>query len=285
MKKNIDQSVKDRLKNIAKSSGRDYNFVSIQYMHERFLARLEKSEFKERFILKGALLLLAYGIPRVRPTKDIDFLGDHLSNQTDEIESAIRQIAEIELDDGVMFYAGQIEIDEITKDADYTGIRVRLTATVGGDYQRLQIDIGFGDIIVHGPVEMSYPAMLDFEPPKVSVYSLESAIAEKLQAIVSLGIFGSRMKDFYDIWFLTKTRNFDKERLTEAIETTFKKRNTEIGDIKLIFEIEFIQDSNKAKQWVAFLRRTTIDEQISFESVMEDLKIYFLDKLNLISKK
>ncbi len=285
MKKNIDQSVKDRLKNIAKSSGRDYNFVSIQYMHERFLARLEKSEFKERFILKGALLLLAYGIPRVRPTKDIDFLGDHLSNQTDEIESAIRQIAEIELDDGVMFNAGQIEIDEITKDADYTGIRVRLTATVGGDYQRLQIDIGFGDIIVHGPVEMSYPAMLDFEPPKVSVYSLESAIAEKLQAIVSLGIFGSRMKDFYDIWFLTKTRNFDKERLTEAIETTFKKRNTEIGDIKLIFEIEFIQDSNKAKQWVAFLRRTTIDEQISFESVMEDLKIYFLDKLNLISKK
>lgn len=135
-------------------------------MHERFLARLEKSEFKERLILKGALLLLAYGMPRVRPTKDIDFLGDHLSNQTDEIDSVIRQIAEIELEDGVMFNADKIEIDEITKDADYTGIRVRLSATVGRDYQRLQIDIGFGDVIVHGPVEMSYPAMLDFEPPK-----------------------------------------------------------------------------------------------------------------------
>lgn len=282
MKNNIDQSVKDRLKNIAKSSGRDYNFVSIQYMHERFLARLEKSEFKERLILKGALLLLAYGMPRVRPTKDIDFLGDHLSNQTDEIDSVIRQIAEIELEDGVMFNADKIEIDEITKDADYTGIRVRLSATVGRDYQRLQIDIGFGDVIVHGPVEMSYPAMLDFEPPKVNAYSLESAIAEKLQAIVSLGIFGSRMKDFYDIWFLIKTRKFDRNRLMEAIEVTFKKRNTEIGDIKLIFEDEIVQDSNKSKQWAAFLRRISIEEQVSFEFVMEDLKAYFSKELNLI---
>ena len=285
MTKNIDQSVKDRLKNLAKSSGRDYNFVCIQYMHERFLARLGKSELKERFILKGALLLLVYDIPRVRPTKDIDFLGEQLSNQSDNIELAIRQITEIELEDGVQFHGDKIEIDEITKEADYAGLRVLLSASVGGDHQRLQIDIGFGDVIIHGPVETSYPAMLDFEPPKVSAYSLESAIAEKLQAIVSLGIFGSRMKDFFDIWYLTKNRQFSKDRLCEAIEATFKKRNTDIDDIKLIFEKEFIQDSNKAKQWVAFLRRTTIDEQISFESVMEDLKVYFLDKLNLISEK
>lgn len=285
MTKNIDQSVKDRLKNLAKSSGRDYNFVCIQYMHERFLARLGKSELKERFILKGALLLLVYDMPRVRPTKDIDFLGEQLSNQSDNIELAIRQITEIELEDGVQFHGDKVEIDEITKEADYAGLRVQLSASVGGDHQRLQIDIGFGDVIIHGPVETSYPAMLDFEPPKVSAYSLESAIAEKLQAIVSLGIFGSRMKDFFDIWYLTKNRQFSKDRLCEAIEATFKKRNTDIDDIKLIFEKEFIQDSNKAKQWVAFLRRTTIDEQINFESVMEDLKVYFLDKLNLISKK
>jgi len=285
MKSNINQSVKDRLKNLARSSGRDYNFVSIQYMHERFLARLEKSELNGRFILKGALLLLAYDMPRVRPTKDIDFLGNHLSNQSNDIENAIRKITEIDLADGVHFHGDEIEIDEITKDADYAGLRVRLSALVGGDHQRLQIDIGFGDVIVHGPVEMSYPAMLDFEPPKVNAYSLESAIAEKLQAIVSLGIFGSRMKDFYDIWFLTKTREFDRERLTEAIETTFKKRNTEIGDIKLIFEDEFIQDSNKTMQWAAFLRRISIDEQASFESVMEDLKVYFSKDLDLISVK
>lgn len=282
MKSNINQSVKDRLKNLARSSGRDYNFVCIQYMHERFLARLERSDYKERFILKGAVLLVAYDMPRVRPTKDIDFLGDHLSNQPDDIESAIRQITAIDLEDGVKFYGDKIEIDEITKDSDYKGLRVRLSASVGGDHQRLQIDIGFGDVIVHGPVEISYPAMLDFDPPKVNAYSLESAISEKLQAIVSLGIFGSRMKDFYDIWYLTKNKQFDKERLTEAIETTFKRRNTDIEDIKLIFEDEFIQDLNKAKQWVAFLRRTTIEEQVSFESVMEDLKVYFSKDLNLV---
>lgn len=283
MTRKINQSVKDRLKNLARSSGRDYNFVCIQYMHERFLARLEQSDYKERFILKGALLLLAYDMPRVRPTKDIDFLGNHLSNHSDDIESAIRQISEIELEDGVQFHGDKIEIDEITKDADYTGLRVRLSASVGGDHQRLQIDIGFDDVIVHGPVEMSYPAMLDYEPPKIKAYSLESAIAEKLQAIVSLGIFGSRMKDFYDIWFLTKNKQFDKERLTEAIETTFKKRSTEISDIKLIFVNEFIQDINKAKQWRAFLRRTTIDEQVSFDSVMEDLRVYFTKDLNLVN--
>ena len=285
MTKDIDQSVKDRLKNLAKSSGRDYNFVCIQYMQERFLARLGKSELKGRFILKGALLLIAYDIPRIRPTKDIDFLGDHFSNQSDDIVTAITQIAEINLEDGVQFYGDMIEIDEITKNADYGGLRVRLSASAGGDLQKLQIDIGFGDVIVHGPVEMIYPAMLDFEPPKVITYSLESAIAEKLQAIVSLGIFGSRMKDFYDIWFLTKNRQFDSNQLTEAIEATFKRRKTEFSDIKMIFEDKFIQDSNKSKQWVAFLRRSAIEEQANFESIMEDLKIYFLDKLKLISGK
>lgn len=132
MTKNIDQSVKDRLKNLARSSGRDYNFVSIQYMHERFLARLEQSDYNGQFILKGALLLLAYDISRVRPTKDIDFLGNHLSNQSDDIELAIRQISEIELEDGVQFHSDKIEIDEITKDADYAGLRVRLSAMIFG---------------------------------------------------------------------------------------------------------------------------------------------------------
>lgn len=250
-------------------------------MHERFLARLEHSEYKERFILKGALLLLAYDMPRVRPTKDIDFLGDQLSNQSDDIESAIRQIAEIDLEDGVEFYGDKIEIDEITKDADYSGLRVRLSASVGGDHQRLQIDIGFGDVIVHGPVEISYPAMLDFNPPKVNAYSLESSIAEKLQAIVSLGIFGSRMKDFYDIWFLTKNKTFDKKRLSAAIKSTFSKRKTDLEEINLIFQVEFIQDSNKAIQWNAFLRRTALTEQESFKNVMNDLRVYFSKGLDL----
>jgi len=282
MSSSFNQSVKDRLKNLARATGKDYNFICIQFMQERFLARLEKSAYREYFILKGALLLLAYDIPSVRPTKDIDFLGYHISNKTDEIEAAIRKIAEIDLSDGVEFYGNQIEIDEITKDADYKGLRIRLSAAVGGDQQRLQIDIGFGDVIVHGPVEMSYPAMLDFDSPRVKAYSLESAIAEKLHAIVSLGIFGSRMKDYYDIWFLTKNRDLGNERLSEAIQSTFNNRHTDLSDIKLIFENDFIRDPNKTKQWTAFLKRTAIIEQESFESVMHDLKIYFIERLKLV---
>lgn len=275
MKPNKSQSIKDKLKNLAKAAGREYNFVCIQFMQERFLARLEKSDYQQHFILKGALLLLAYDFTQLRPTKDIDLLGNHIANDEEEIKSAISQIATIDLNDGVVFNGDQIEIDRITKNAEYTGLRVKLGAAVGGDQHRLQIDIGFGDVIAHGPVKISYPAMLAFSAPQIMAYSLESAIAEKLQAIVSLGLFGSRMKDFYDIWFLTKNRSFDNARLTNAIELTFRKRNTDLKDISLIFKQEFIQDSHKATQWKAFLRRTSIEQDISFESIMQDLKRYF----------
>lgn len=164
--------------------------MSIQYLQERFLARLEKSNYRDHFVLKGALLLLAYNIPTVRPSKDIDFLGQQTSNEVDQIESAIRDIATIDLNDGVSFNPDEIDIEQITEDAEYGGLRIKISATVGGDRHRLQLDIGFGDTIVDGPVDMDYPAILDFPSPNIKVYSLESAIAEKLEAIVSLGSFG-----------------------------------------------------------------------------------------------
>jgi predicted nucleotidyltransferase component of viral defense system len=135
----------------------------------------------------------------------------------------------------------------------------------------------------YGPVKISYPSMLDFEPPMILAYSLESAIAEKLQAIVSLGLFGSRMKDFYDIWFLLNNRDLDKERLRKAIESTFKNRNTDIDNINLIFKNEFIHDVTKATQWTAFLKRIKLNQDVSFESIMLDLKRFFRNEVNLIS--
>jgi predicted nucleotidyltransferase component of viral defense system len=275
MKINFNQSLKDRLKNLAKAADRDYNYVCIQFMQERFLARLQKTEYRNHFILKGALLLLAYDLPGTRPSKDIDFLGTNIPNNTKEIRSAIGQITGIDLDDGVKFYSNQMEIEEITRDADYLGSRIKLNASVGGDKHRLQIDIGFGDVIAHGPVKLSYPALLDYEPPQILAYSLETAIAEKLQAIVSLGHFGSRMKDFYDVWFLTKHRTFETGRLAKAIKLTFSRRDTAISDINNIFKHDFIQDINKARQWKAFLRRAAIPQEVSFEDIMLDLKAYF----------
>lgn len=272
--KNMDQSVKDRLKNIAQQTGKDYNFVSIQYMQERFLARLAKSVYRDNFVLKGALLLMAYEIPAVRPSKDIDFLGNHTSNSAGHIRSAISRIGNIDLNDGVIFDPDTLEIQQITEEAQYGGLRVKLWATVAGDRRRLQIDIGFGDHIVDGPVDMDYPSLLEFPAPSIKVYSLESAIAEKFEAIVSLGLLGSRMKDYFDVWFLTQNHEIRPGKLQEAIKTTFNRRNTPLSDTQVIFEEEFKTAGNKQQQWHAFLNRSFIDDDISFEKIMTDIEKY-----------
>lgn len=271
MSPNIEQSVKDRLKNIARETGKDFNFVSIQYLQERFLARLAQSNYRDHFILKGALLLLAYKIPAVRPSKDIDFLGEKTSSDPDSIRKVIQQIASVDLEDGVRFSQNEIDLEQITEDAEYGGLRVKISATVGGDRHRLQLDIGFGDEIVDGPVDMEYPSLLEFQAPNIKVYSLESAVAEKLEAIVSLGIFGSRMKDFFDIWFLIQNQKLNPERLRKAIQATFNRRNTPIGDSEYIFSEEFRSDSEKQQQWQAFLRRTSIDHDHSFDEVVRQI--------------
>lgn len=278
MSSRLEQSVKARLKNVANKTGKDFNFVSIQYLQERFLARLEKSNYRDHFVLKGALLLLAYNIPTVRPSKDIDFLGQQTSNEVDQIESAIRDIATIDLNDGVSFNPDEIDIEQITEDAEYGGLRIKISATVGGDRHRLQLDIGFGDTIVDGPVDMDYPAILDFPSPNIKVYSLESAIAEKLEAIVSLGSFGSRMKDYFDVWFITQNHEIDKNRLKKAIKTTFAKRNTPTDDFFFIFDDDFKSDQDKHRQWKAFLNRTDIQLDQSFDQVIEDIESY-LDEI------
>lgn len=252
--------------------------MSIQYLQERFLARLEKSNYRDHFVLKGALLLLAYNIPTVRPSKDIDFLGQQTSNEVDQIESAIRDIATIDLNDGVSFNPDEIDIEQITEDAEYGGLRIKISATVGGDRHRLQLDIGFGDTIVDGPVDMDYPAILDFPSPNIKVYSLESAIAEKLEAIVNLGSFGSRMKDYFDVWFITQNHEIDKNRLKKAIKTTFAKRNTPTDDFFFIFDNDFKSDQYKHRQWKAFLNRTDVQLDRAFDQVIEDIENY-LDEI------
>lgn len=274
MSKQVEQSVKDRLKNIAKQSDKDFNFVCIQYMQERFLARLAKSEYQKNFVLKGALLLLAYNIPVVRPSKDIDFKGEHTSNDIDQIRSLIKNIAEIELADGVNFISDEIEIHQITEDAEYGGLRVKIWATVGGDRHRLQIDIGFGDTIIDGPVDMDYPAMLNFSSPNIKAYSIESSMAEKLETIVSLGALSSRMKDYFDVVFLINNHDLEKERLKKAINSTFIKRNTPKGDFKYIFNKDFIFDKDMDRQWKAFLNRNSIDSQKSFNEIVQQIEDY-----------
>ena len=270
MSSSLEQSVKGRLKNIAKETDSDYNFVAIQYLQERFLARLEKSRYRDNLILKGALLLIAYNIPTVRPSKDIDFKGENTTNDLGQIEKAIRDIAEIKLEDGVKFNTKDIDVEPITE--EYDGVRIKISATVAGDKHRLQLDIGFGDRIIDGPVDMQYPAMLEFPAPNIKVYSIESSVAEKLEAIVSMGAFGSRMKDYFDVWFLIKNHDLKKDRLKRAITATFSKRQTPVEDFEYIFSDEFKTDDEKRQQWQTFLSRTKIKLDKNFSGAVEEIE-------------
>jgi predicted nucleotidyltransferase component of viral defense system len=254
--KNIAASVKERLRNVSTQTGKEYQSLFRQYVQERFLFRLSKSIYANNFILKGALLFLAYDISRLRPTRDIDFLGSSISNKKDELADIVKEILKIECEDGLHFDVDDIESENIVDDGDYHGVRIKFYAYLENSRERVQIDIGFGDKITSGPIEIDFPTLLDFPAPRLKVYSVESAIAEKFEAIVSLHLKTSRMKDFYDIMFFAENHNFKKDILKEAILTTFKHRETDIELRKKIYEDKFKTEDQLQKYWVAFLIRS-----------------------------
>ncbi len=267
--KNIPSSIKERLKNISKNSGKDFNKILRQYVQERFLYRLSQSSYSENFILKGALLFLAYDISRTRPTRDIDFLGSAISNNANDIKNIMKIVAVGDCEDGLIFDNKNIEVTDIVEDGNYHGVRVKINAKLGTVKERIQIDVGFGDKITAGPVEIEFPTLLDLPAPKLKVYSLETAIAEKFEAIVSLQLQTSRMKDFYDIYFIASKNSFELNKLSEAIKTTFQNRATEIKDSDFIFKNKFKNDQNKNELWNTFIKRNKLEEVMSFSEVVD----------------
>lgn len=202
--KNIAASVKERLRNISTNAGKDFQSVLRQYIQERFLFRLSKSIYVDNFILKGALLFVAHDISRSRPTRDIDFLGSLVPNEKEKIVEIIKEILNVSYDDGLLFDNNNVESEYIVEDEEYYGVRVKFYAYLEHSRERVQIDIGFGDRIIGGPIEINFPTLLDFPAPRLKVYSIESAVAEKFEAIVSLQLETSRMKDFYDILYFVE---------------------------------------------------------------------------------
>ena len=273
--KNIAASVRSRLLRIAKENGRDFNAVLLQYFQERMLYRLSISFYRSNFVLKGALLFLIYDIPRLRPTKDIDFLGVDFSNKKENLIDAIKQILSIQDEDGVIFDDEEIMAEDITKDADHNGVRIFCEAYLGRAKRRLHFDIGFGDKIVPKPLELDFPVLLNgMTVPSLVVYTPESAIAEKFEAIVNLGYANSRLKDFYDIYHMAHNYSFKSKILLEAITTTFSNRSTEITERSLVFSNEFKQNPDKNIQWKAFLRKNNINLDIEFEDCVVFIQIF-----------
>jgi predicted nucleotidyltransferase component of viral defense system len=268
-------SIRARLTNIAKETKRDFDALLLQYFQERFLYRLSISPFRSTFVLKGALLFLVYGMPFLRPTKDVDFLARSKSKDLVTIKEMIQDIARTDVADGVTFIPESISLENIMEDADYEGIRIKINGSLDKARKTLQIDIAFGDVLVAGPVEMEFPVLLDDQlVPRLKVYSKESTIAEKFQSLVKLNILTSRMKDIYDILFLASHQAFDMHLLHKAIVKTFNRRGTPIEDRKSIFKKEFKSSKEKQTQWIAFLRRSHLESYTTFTKAIDHLEIF-----------
>jgi len=273
---NISASVLARLKNIADKERVDFNFLTVRYIQERFLSRLAVSGYVHQFILKGGFLLLAYSVQKARPTRDIDFLGVGVSSDRKDLEPIMKEIASMDLDDGVRFLGDSIKSEVIKEDADYEGVRIRITARIGTARNTIRIDFGFGDIVSPHPLQMEYPTLLDNASIKVMAYSKETIVAEKFEAIVKLTTLNTRMKDFYDIAFLASEFDFGAEALQSAIRSTFARRQTSLDSAGELFDTDFGSQASFQRHWQAFKKRTRLTTQQDFRTVFEEIRSFLV---------
>jgi len=248
-------SVRERLRQLAEGRGQELQLVLTRYGVERLLYRLSRIPAAERFILKGAVLFYIWEGEIPRPTRDVDFLGYGDASPT-AVAAVFRDVCGATVEpDGLSFMSSTVRAAQIRDRQEYGGVRVSLTAMLGRARVPLQIDVGFGDAVTPRAEVTTFPALLDFPAPRVRAYPTASVVAEKFQAMVALGIANTRMKDFYDLYRLSETQDFDGETLAAAIRATFDRRATAIPtELPLALGDAFARDAEKQAQWNAFLR-------------------------------
>ncbi|MGI6445403.1 MAG: nucleotidyl transferase AbiEii/AbiGii toxin family protein [Candidatus Ozemobacteraceae bacterium] len=271
--RNVSASVRQRILNRSKADRRSFSELLQYYAMERFLYRLSISDHAHHYILKGALMLRVWNASDFRSTMDIDLLGK-TGNEEENITAQIRNILAVEIEpDGLTFDSNSIQTERITEDAHYRGIRVRFRAVLGTSRISIQIDIGFGDTVYPEPQLAVIPCMLNSPAPSLFCYTRESAIAEKFEAMIKLGQLNSRMKDFYDIWLLSRRFEFVLGTLAEAVRLTFNQRGTELSEPIDAFSNNFI--SYRQPMWVAFrkrLKQKHIPE--SFQEIVTGVELF-----------
>ena len=273
--KNVAASVRERLRQRAAAEKRPFDEVLTYYAMERFLYRLSMTAHRDRFVLKGALMLPLWGTKIARATRDIDLLGQ--GNPTPaEIAAVIADCVAAEVPpDGLVFDASSIETGEIRESERYGGIRATFQATLERARIKMQVDVGLGDAVTPAVVEITYPALLEQPAPVLVGYPVETAIAEKLEAVVDLGLANSRMKDFFDLWILLGSLELDGDAVTKAVRATFARRGTPIPvDAPIGLTPEFAIDSNKQKQWAAFVRRVRLTEAPDLSEVIRRIESF-----------
>lgn len=265
-------SVRARLASIATERQAEFQTVLAEFAAERFLYRLGISDHADRFVLKGATLLTLWQIDRRRATWDID-LHTPAGTTTTEIAEVIRGILMIAAPDAIRFDVKSLETREIRVRNTHGGISIRVDAMLGTARVPLQIDIGFGDVVIPPASRTAFPALLDHPSPELLVYSRETVVAEKAEAVVTLGATNSRMKDFYDLCVLASTFDFDGRMLAESIAGTFRHRGTRPPDeLPLALTPLFMADPSRVVQWKAFLRRSRLEAPPDPTRVIEIVK-------------
>lgn len=253
-------SIRQRLLQVSRDNGEDFNRTLTRYGIERLLYRLSQSAYSHRFVLKGALLFPLWTKRLQRPTRDIDLLG--YGDPSQEVLAQLFRdvcLADVQAD-GLTFHLDTIRVTEIREDQEYGGQRVQLTATLGSARINLQVDIAFGDVITPVADKVEYPSLLGLPSPRLFAYPKETVIAEKLEAMVALGMANSRMKDFYDLWVMSRELGFDGQMLARAMQATFQRRHTVFPRaIPIALTEEFAGNPDKGTQWKAFLSRNRLD--------------------------
>ena len=246
----------------------------MRYGAERLMYRLSESQYSANFVLKGAMLFLVWTGAQYRATKDLDLLALQ-SASVERLREVFRELCQLPVaPDGLVFEADNVQAEDIREDSLYHGVRVTLLARLGNARIPIQVDIGFGDVVTPGAVQGDFPTLLDLPVPRMAMYPRESVVAEKFEAMVKLGMANSRMKDFYDIWALSRQFNFDGANLSAAIQATFKRRNTALGTtLPLALTSDFSENRGKQTQWNAFVRRTKLESvAAALGSVVPDIR-------------
>ncbi|WP_299459101.1 nucleotidyl transferase AbiEii/AbiGii toxin family protein [uncultured Microscilla sp.] len=246
-------SIKAKLKRIAQEKGVPFMTILFRYFHERILYRLSVSDYKDNFCLKGGSLLYAMKQEASRPTKDIDFLGQQISNDTDNLIKTFKEIFQIDYqEDGVTFDLDSITTEQITENSAYAGTKIKIDVCLGKIRNKMQIDIGFGDVITPTSEEIKFPTFLDnMDVPLIKAYNAQSIIAEKFQAMIDLGTSNGRVKDFYDVYNLLLREEYDD--LEPAILKTLSVRNTPYTQNHVLFTQEFAQNSTPSALGIKLL--------------------------------
>ena len=283
---NYGKSVRSKLLNVSKKEDIFFQTILTRYFQERLLYRISQTKYRSNFYLKGGALMYAYERFAARPTLDIDFLGNNISNDGERIQSAFREICAAQCkEDGVKFDIDHISAHNITEFKDYHGIRLSIPVKMDTISQTMTMDIGFGDIVTPSPVDLDYPLLLEGLPEaNVLAYSTETVIAEKMHAIVDLADQSSRMKDYYDLYHLMTKFSFDEEVLHEAIRSTFKNRHTAYSADAKFFRDDFSENPQMQVRWTSFLKKSTIKCEIGYSEIVKTLQEKLLPYWNKLQE-